>query len=65
MKKIISILGSTGSVGQSVEKIIEKKNFHIVELYEFEYPLKNSMPFHSKKVRVENAILYHIASLPK
>ena len=26
MKKIISILGSTGSVGQSVEKIIEKKS---------------------------------------
>ena len=32
MKKIISILGSTGSVGQSVEKIIEKnsKSFKII-----------------------------------
>ena len=48
-----------------IEKIIEKNNFHVIELYEFEYPLKNSMPFHSKEVSVENAILYHIASLPK
>ena len=48
-----------------IEKIIEKNNFHVIELYEFEYPLMNSMPFHSKKVSVENAILYHIASLPK
>ena len=48
-----------------IEKIIEKNNFHVIELYEFEYPLKDSMPFHSKMVSVENAILYHIASLPK
>jgi len=48
-----------------IEKIIEKNNFHIIELYEFEYPLKNTMPFHSKRVSEENAILYHIASLPK
>jgi len=47
-----------------IEKIIEKNDFHVIELYEFEYPLKNSMPFHSKEVSVENAILYHIASLP-
>ena len=48
-----------------IEKIIEKNNFHVIELYEFEYPLKNTMPFHSKRVSEENAILYHIASLPK
>ena len=53
----------------SFEKYIPilQKHSHLkkIELYEFEYPLKNSMPFHSKKVSVENAILYHIASLPK
>ena len=44
-----------------IEKIIKKNNFHVIELYEFEYPLRYSTPFHSKKVSVENAILYHIA----
>ena len=48
-----------------IEKLVEKNNCKIIELYEFDYPLKNSMPFHSKDISVENAILYHIASLPK
>ena len=48
-----------------IEKLVEKNNCEIIELYEFDYPLKNSMPFHSKDTKVENAILYHIASLPK
>ena len=32
-----------------IEKIIEKNNFHVIELYEFEYPLR-IMPFHSKRL---------------
>ena len=48
-----------------IEKLVEKNNCEIIELYEFDYPLKNTMPFHSKNTKVENAILYHIASLPK
>ena len=48
-----------------IEKTVENKNYQILELYEFEYPLKNTMPFHSKNISTENAILYHIASLPK
>jgi len=48
-----------------IEKIIAKNNCEIIELYEFSYPLKNSMHFHSKDTKIENAILYHIASLPK
>ena len=48
-----------------IEKLVEKNNCKIIELYEFDYPLKNSMPFHTKDISVENAILYHIASLPK
>lgn len=48
-----------------IEKMIAKNNCKIIELYEFDYPLKNSMHFHSKDTKIENAILYHIASLPK
>jgi len=48
-----------------IEKIVDNNDCKIVELYEFNYPLKNTMPFHSKDTKVENAILYHIASLPK
>lgn len=47
-----------------IEKLVEDNNCQIIELYEFRYPLKKTMPFHSKEVSVENAILYHIASLP-
>ena len=47
-----------------IEKLIEDNNYQIIELYEFRYPLEKTMPFHSKDVSVENAILYHIASLP-
>ena len=48
-----------------IEKIVENNDCKIVELYEFDYPLRNTMPFHTKDTKVENAILYHIASLPK
>ena len=48
-----------------IEKVVDKNNFEIVELYEFDYPLKNTMAFHTKETKIENAILYHIASLPK
>ena len=47
-----------------IEKLVEDNNCQIIELYEFRYPLGKTMPFHSKEVSVENAILYHIASLP-
>ena len=47
-----------------IEKLVEDNDCQIIELYEFRYPLKKTMPFHSKDVSVENAILYHIASLP-
>ncbi len=48
-----------------IEKIVDNNDCKIVELYEFDYPLRNTMPFHTKDTKVENAILYHIASLPK
>ena len=48
-----------------IEKTVKNNNCQIIELYGFDYPLKKSMPFHSKETNSENAILYHIASLPK
>ena len=48
-----------------IEKIVNNNNCEIVDLYEFDYPLKKSMPFHTKDTKIERAILYHIASLPK
>ena len=48
-----------------IEKVVDNNDCKIVELYEFDYPLRNTMPFHTKDTKVENAILYHIASLPK
>ena len=48
-----------------IEKTVENHNCQIIEIYGFDYPLKKSMPFHSKESSSENAILYHIASLPK
>ena len=48
-----------------IEKTVKNNNCQIIELYGFDYPLKKTMPFHSKESRSENAILYHIASLPK
>ena len=48
-----------------IEKVVDNNNCEIVELYEFDYPLGNTMPFHTNEKKVENAILYHIASLPK
>jgi len=48
-----------------IKKVVDNSNYEIVELYEFDYPLKNTMAFHTKDTKIENAILYHIASLPK
>ena len=48
-----------------IEKVVDDNNCGIVELYEFDYPLKKTMEFHTKDTKIENAILYHIASLPK
>jgi|TARA_E500000331_G_scaffold313446_1_gene322121 putative methylase len=48
-----------------IEKTVENHNCQIIELYGFKYPLKKSMPFHLKDSSTENAILYHIAPLPK
>ena len=46
-----------------VKGFVEKNNGEIISAYEFDFPIKNSMPFHTKDVSNQKAILYHIASL--
>ena len=46
-----------------VKDFVEKNNGEILSAYEFDFPIKNSMPFHTKDVSNQKAILYHIASL--
>ena len=46
-----------------VKDFVEKNNGEILSAYEFDFPIRNSMPFHTKDVSNQKAILYHIASL--
>ncbi len=46
-----------------VKDFVEKNNGEMLSAYEFDFPIKNSMPFHTKDVSNQKAILYHIASL--
>ena len=46
-----------------VKDFVEKRSGEIITAYEFDFPIKNSMPFHTKNVSNQKAILYHIASL--
>ena len=46
-----------------VKDFVERNNGEIIAAYEFDFPIKNSMPFHTKDVSNQKAILYHIASL--
>ena len=46
-----------------IEKFVEKNDGEVISAYEFDFPIKKSMPFHTKDRKNEKAILYHIASL--
>ena len=46
-----------------IKEFVELKSGKIVSAYEFNFPIKNTMPFHTKDVDNQKAILYHIASL--
>ena len=46
-----------------VKDFVEKNNGRVIAAYEFDFPIKKSMPFHTKDVSNQKAILYHIASL--
>ena len=46
-----------------VKDFVEKNKGEIISAYEFDFSIKKSMPFHTKDVSNQKAILYHIASL--
>ena len=46
-----------------IKEFVEIKSGKIISAYEFNFPIKNTMPFHTKDVGNQKAILYHIASL--
>ena len=46
-----------------IENFIEKNRGEVISAYEFDFPIKKTMPFHTKESKNEKAILYHIASL--
>ena len=46
-----------------VKDFVEKNNGRVIAAYEFDFPIKKSMPFHTKDLSNQKAILYHIASL--
>jgi len=46
-----------------IENFIEKNRGEVISAYEFDFPIKKTMPFHTKMNKNEKAILYHIASL--
>ena len=46
-----------------VEEFVELNSGNIISAYEFNFPLKKTMPFHTKDINNQKAILYHIASL--
>ena len=46
-----------------VEKFVELNSGEVISAYEFNFPLKKTMPFHTKDINNQKAILYHIASL--
>ncbi len=46
-----------------VEDFVEQNSGDIISAYEFDFKIKRSMDFHTKDIKKEKAILYHIASL--
>ena len=52
-----------GQTKKFIERFVEKNNGKVISAYEFDFPIKKSMPFHTKESKNEKAILYHIASL--
>ena len=46
-----------------VEEFVELNSGKVISSYEFNFPLKKTMPFHTKDINNQKAILYHIASL--
>ncbi|MEO2180186.1 MAG: METTL5 family protein [Candidatus Poseidoniia archaeon] len=68
LKKALEISDNIWSIHMAetkkfVEKFVELNSGKVVSAYEFNFPLKKTMPFHTKDINNQKAILYHIASL--
>ena len=46
-----------------VEKFVGNRSAKIESRYEFDFTIPRSMPFHTRNIANQKAILYHIASL--
>ena len=46
-----------------IESFVKQNSGNIISAYEFDFKIKRTMDFHSKDIKKEKAILYHIASL--
>ena len=46
-----------------IESFVKQNSGNIISAYEFDFNIKRSMDFHSRDIKKEKAILYHIASL--
>ena len=46
-----------------IEDFVKQNSGDIISAYEFDFKIKRSMDFHTKDIKKEKAILYHIASL--
>ena len=46
-----------------IESFVKQNSGNIISAYEFDFKIKRSMDFHSRDIKKEKAILYHIASL--
>lgn len=68
LKKALEISDNIWSIHMAetkkfVEGFVELNSGKVVSAYEFNFPLKKTMPFHTKDINNQKAILYHIASL--
>ena len=68
LKKALEISDNIWSIHMAetkkfVEEFVELNSGKIISAYEFNFPLKKTMHFHTKDITNQKAILYHIASL--
>ena len=68
IKKALEIAENIWSIHMAdtkkfLEGFVDSNKGKIISAYEFDFPIKNSMPFHTKDISNQKAILYHIASM--
>tara|TARA_B100002052_G_C15610914_1_gene475285 strand:- start:81 stop:665 length:585 start_codon:yes stop_codon:yes gene_type:complete len=68
LKKSLEIAANIWTIHRAetrdfVEDFVKQNSGDIISAYEFDFKIKRSMDFHTKDIKKEKAILYHIASL--